>query len=139
MICPNCRTDSLVRVKSKKADVELDVCRKCKGVWFDREEINLLLDVAAKELKVPNGAKESMRACPHCRRLLYTFDYPQTLVPVDMCRKCDGLWLDAGEGKEIKSVRERLQRKGELDEYAPVAGLKGGLLSLINKAIEVLS
>ncbi len=66
---------------------------------------------------------------------MFVFDYPQTYVEVDMCGHCRGLWLDKGEAKEIKAVRKHRKQKGELEEYAPATGIKGSLLSFIDRAI----
>jgi hypothetical protein len=42
--------------------------------------------------------------------------------------------------QQVESGRgERLRRKHRLEEYAPVAGLKGSLITLINNAIDALS
>jgi len=121
-----------------KYGTELDCCPKCTGVWFDKEELEAVLRVAAKELAIPNGAEETERLCPACSVPLHTFIYPQTLVRVDMCRRCSGLWLDGGEFKEIATVRRKLEAKGTLEEYAPPVGIKGALLRLIDAALESL-
>ncbi len=67
------------------------------------------------------------------------FHYPQTVATVDMCRDCRGIWLDGGELKEIRTVREALRRKNALEEWAPVPGLKGTLLRFIQVALARLT
>jgi len=49
-----------------------------------------------------------------------------------------GVWLDAGECRRIKSVRETLEAAGKLHNDGPVAGIKGTLITLVNSAIEAL-
>jgi uncharacterized protein len=44
-----------------------------------------------------------------------------------------------GEYGEIKAVRQALRRRGEIEEYAPVPGLKGSLIRLINTEIAALN
>ena len=66
------------------------------------------------------------------------FLYPQTLVTVDMCSTCGGIWLDGREFAEIKAVRKNLRRRSKLEEYAPVPGVKGVLIRFIESAIDHL-
>ena len=37
---------------------------------------------------------------------LFTFPYPHTEVMVDVCKTCEGIWLDANEFSQIKAARE---------------------------------
>jgi Zn-finger nucleic acid-binding protein len=139
MRCPKCRNSSLKEARVKSVGVRIDHCPQCKGVWFDAQELETALDVASKELRLPAKARESESMyCPRCLSPLYHFEYPQTLVQVDMCKDCRGLWLDGGEFIEIKTVRQSLKRRGKLDEYAMSGGIKGGLLRFIDVAIDEL-
>jgi uncharacterized protein len=47
MNCPVCPTADLVM--SERSGVEIDDCRKCRGVWLDRGELDKLLERAASE------------------------------------------------------------------------------------------
>ena len=139
MLCPKCRNMGLKEARVTSSSVKVDCCPECKGVWFDAGELNAVLSVASKELKVPPSAKKSVvHSCPQCHSALYRFQYPQTYVKIEMCKKCGGLWLDAGEFNEIKAVREALEKSGELEEYAQPTGAKGALLNFIDTAIEAL-
>ena len=69
---------------------------------------------------------------------MFEFYYPQTYVTVEMCKSCEGLWVDAGELKEIETVRDGLKSKGKFQEYDDVCGIKGALLNFIDKAINTL-
>ena len=69
---------------------------------------------------------------------MVVFDYPQTFVKVDICKQCEGLWLDAGELKEIEAVRSNLQKTGTIEQYDEVGGLKGWLIEFIDDAIDSL-
>ena len=40
MICPACKKDMIV---VEYSNVELDYCLNCHGVWFDSDELELLL------------------------------------------------------------------------------------------------
>ena len=133
--CPKCRQSVLKEVSPKNSDVCVDACPTCKGLWFDAKELNALLDVAVKDLKVPSDARREGPICPRCVKPLFAFKYPQTLVTIDLCKECGGLWLDSGEFREVKAVRARLAAEGKLDEHAPVSGVKGALLRFLRSAM----
>lgn len=135
MHCPKCRTEELSTRRSKDSDVAVDWCAECRGVWFDAGELAAALTVATKDLTVPRKAQKIGLLCPKCEKSLYSFHYPQTLVTIDMCKKCKGLWLNSGEFKEIKAVRRSLKRQGAVEEYAPVGGVKGSFLRYIDQVL----
>ncbi len=140
MRCPNCNSGTLVAQRVKNdPDARVDRCRECGGLWFHPGSLTRVLSVAAKDLKVLDNAEITNRVCPDCMEPLACFKYPQTLVAVDMCPKCKGIWLDKGELEELKAVRTHLEQSGELEVYAPVTGVKGALLRFVDKAINTLS
>ena len=139
MNCPKCKTINLKKAKPKNSEITIDYCSKCKGIWFDEKELKRIASEAIKDLSVPSNSTKSQRLCPKCNKYLYEFNYPQTLVTIDMCKNCKGLWLDAGELKEIQTIRKSLQKSGKAKEQADVTGVKGKLLNLIDSAIENLS
>jgi len=104
MKCPKCTKSGLNELKVKGRAIRLDVCPGCKGLWFDRKELETLLDISVKRIKFPPDAIKQSNHCPACKKPLYAFCYPSTMVIVDMCAHCEGIWLDANEFKEIKSV-----------------------------------
>ena len=138
MKCPMCRTKTMKRHTVKGTAVKVDACGSCCGIWFDAEELERAVDVAAKALTVPSKTQPISRICPRCAEVLYQCKYPQTYVAIDMCKSCGGLWLERGELKEIRVVRARLKKKGILEEKAPVTGVKGSLLGLIDSAISTI-
>lgn len=138
MKCPKCESTLIERTAENKK-TKVDICPTCKGLWLDSGELEAMMHVAAKELTVPSRAEASERPCPVCLKPLFSFHYPQTRVKVDMCKRCGGLWLDFREFRKIKQRRARLKKRGKLEEYAPVGGLKGVLLRLIDSALEALN
>jgi Zn-finger nucleic acid-binding protein len=139
MNCPKCRTNELIQRKLKDKDVTVEYCRRCKGIWFDKEELETVLAVAIKELDIPGNALQLTLLCPKCKKSLYQFYYPQTYVTIEMCRKCKGFWLDSGEFQEIRKVRSFLKDSGQMKEYAELEGVKGSLIKFINSALDDLS
>ena len=138
MECPRCSETDLLEKKVPHSAISLDTCPKCRGIWFGANELELLVAVAVKDLEPPWKSLKRSIACPSCSKPLTTFHYPQTLVLVDMCKACNGIWLDGGELAEIRTIRQSLRRRQLLQEYAPVGGVKGALLTLIESAIDYL-
>lgn len=137
MNCPKCK-NKLKHGKANENAAEIDYCARCKGIWFDKGELEQIVSAAIKDIGVTSQAQKNNILCPKCYRPLYKFTYPQTLVQIDMCKKCKGLWLDAGELKEIEVVRQSLSKSGQALEYADPTGVKGALIRFIDIALERL-
>jgi Zn-finger nucleic acid-binding protein len=108
------------------SNIELDYCLGCHGVWFDSDELELLMkymDLDAPELLLGNilesaeaETTEKERKCPICRRKMKKAtigDRPKILI--DVCRLKDGLWFDGGE---VSQLVKELARKKPADEEA---------------------
>ena len=114
MKCPFCST-KLVEVKSKTALV--DICPKCKGIWFDSGElvdfVKSLTESEEISPKTPRLFKEQTaqtldtinekcKICPKCNQKLKKFNYfYDSNVFLDKCPQCQGMWADGGEVKEV--------------------------------------
>ena len=91
------------------ADVEIDHCTDCGGIWLDAGELELLLGDSekAKQLldsfKIDPNCTEKPRKCPIClkkmRKIIVGLSAPTLLI--DKCTKGDGLWFDKGELQNI--------------------------------------
>ena len=110
MICPVCR-QSMLDIEYNK--IELDYCEKCKGVWFDAGELELLLelekpDVFIKEMLEKGEVRcvEDKRKCPLCARKMKKSPLGQEPeVLVDVCPRAEGIWLDGGAvGQLLKQM-----------------------------------
>jgi Zn-finger nucleic acid-binding protein len=102
------------------SNVELDYCLNCHGVWFDSDELKLLLksmNLDAPDLLLSNilasveaGTSEKKRKCPICRRKMKKTtigEHPEILI--DVCTQKDGLWFDGGEVAQL--VKELAKKK----------------------------
>lgn len=108
MDCPN---DNEKLEKVLFHDVEVDYCPKCLGMWFDKNELGLAKDDKDKELnwldidlwrdKLRFKTVRVSKFCPVCRVGLQEISYDDSKVKVDFCKKCQGVWLDRGEFKQI--------------------------------------
>ena len=115
MICPACRNEMIVLEYNK---IELDICAQCDGVWFDAEELGLLLetlDLNVDELGRAPAKKttEAVRECPCCRKKMGKFIVgPGDGVMIDRCAKGHGLWFDGGELDAIVSLLQNPDSSG---------------------------
>ena len=138
MNCPKCLRQPLQEKYVSAMNLNVDVCPKCKGIWLDGGELAQAMRVADPYLRMGRDAVRLQAPCPRCAKPLYAFPYPQTRVTIEMCKACQGLWLDAGELKQIREAKEQLP---SLEEPAPeeeVGGVKGALIRFIDAAIAQL-
>ncbi len=123
MICPACKKDMIV---VEHSNVELDYCLNCHGVWFDSDELELLLkclkldapDLMLSRILASMEAetREKRIRCPICRRKMMKTtigDRPEILI--DACTRKDGLWFDGGE---IVELIKKLAKKKSLGKEA---------------------
>jgi Zn-finger nucleic acid-binding protein len=109
MLCP---VDKIPAIVVEYHDIELDYCTKCRGVWFDAGELELLLASAglagheAFLVSVLNSApartREKKRRCPICNirmKKVYIDRRGRTLV--DICGEGHGIWFDGGEVERL--------------------------------------
>jgi Zn-finger nucleic acid-binding protein len=109
MICPVCKHAMIV---VEYRNIELDYCHNCKGVWFDSEELDLLLK--SQGLEEPKAffdsifnsqeapSSEKKRKCPICgRKMKKTAIDGQPEILIDVCRDKHGLWFDGGEVAQL--------------------------------------
>lgn len=105
MKCPVCKV-STTAVEFDK--IELDYCFACHGIWFDRGELELLLDTLTRGTtrdlvnslmqRPAQNVSEKSRKCPICRRTMRKIDIGSGReILVDVCNAGHGLWFDGGE------------------------------------------
>lgn len=127
MKCPVCKIDMIV-VEHKK--IELDYCTRCRGVWFDSGELELLLSAAkAPHSGVslsPVDSAEKRRRCPHCGgKMNKVLVGKEPGVLIDACPQGEGLWFDGGE---VDCLIGQLS-----DKAAPVASFLGEVFQVRDK------
>jgi Zn-finger nucleic acid-binding protein len=125
VICPVCRQQMIV---VEHENIELDYCVRCKGVWFDASELDLLfrsLDLAqghdaASLMKLPKRRPvEAPRKCPRCRKKMHKMMIGQEPeVMIDSCVKGHGLWFDGGElGQVIQQLLDEPGMGGKVVSF----------------------
>ncbi len=121
MDCPSC---GHAMITLELADVEIDHCVGCGGIWLDAGELELLMDDPRKaagllaSFREDPTATEHPRKCPICdkkmAKIVVGCDRPVLLI--DKCRRGDGLWFDGGELKDVLG-------RGRLDEDSRILRL----------------
>ena len=111
MDCPVCKN---AMIALELADVEIDHCTACGGIWLDAGELELLLGNSeqAEQLldsfKIDPKCTEKKRKCPIClkkmQKIIVSLSTPVLLI--DKCARGDGLWFDKGE---LQNILERAQ------------------------------
>lgn len=112
------------------ADVEIDNCTDCGGIWLDAGELQLLLGDEEKacrlleSFKIDEACGEKPRKCPIClkkmQKIIVGADEPVLLI--DKCPKDHGLWFDKGELQNIFS-------SARLDKDSKISGLLSDMFS----------
>jgi len=114
MKCPVCKVTTTAVEHDK---IELDYCHICHGIWFDRGELELLLDTltGGTAARFINGlmqrpqakVAEKTRKCPICGKKMNKLDVGsgQEII-IDACHAGHGLWFDGGEsGAFIRQLK----------------------------------
>jgi Zn-finger nucleic acid-binding protein len=102
MDCPVCKN---AMITLELAEVEIDYCSGCKGVWLDAGELEMLLgDDGKAKILISSFVKdtssgEKARQCPICDKKMEKIDVgnEKPTLLIDRCSKGDGLWFDRGE------------------------------------------
>jgi len=114
MDCPTCRN---AMITLELADVEIDHCTNCGGIWLDSGELERLLDDPAQAGRLLDSFQqtapttETLRKCPICNKRMAKIIVGRSDPPlrIDKCPRRDGLWFDKGELEDILA-------RAELDE-----------------------
>jgi Zn-finger nucleic acid-binding protein len=129
MICPVCN-DAMIVIEYH--DIELDYCNKCKGVWFDSGELELMLksqgleeskelfrDILRSREAVSSEKKRNCPVCHHKMKKTVIGGQPEILI--DVCPDKHGLWFDGGEVTQlIRQLAEK--RPPRHDSRAQIIG-----------------
>jgi Zn-finger nucleic acid-binding protein len=121
MDCPACGN---AMITLELADVEIDHCVGCGGIWLDAGELELLMDAPQKAARLLASFQEDVsstekpRKCPICDKKMAKIivGRAQPALLIDKCRRGDGLWFDRGELKDILD-------RGQLDEDSRIQRL----------------
>jgi len=120
MDCPVCKN---AMITLELADVEIDYCTDCGGIWLDAGELEQLLgnpqhaEKLLDSFKISSDSTEKVKKCPIClkkmQKIVVGLSTPPLLI--DKCRKGDGLWFDKGELQDILS-RAQLDKDSKIQK-----------------------
>lgn len=104
--CPHCHA---AMTKVKAGTITLDRCGDCGGVWLDYKELEEGMKQGASKLaRADTGGKrdgagvQMLRYCPRDKSLMVTMvDRKQSHIEFEQCTVCGGMFLDAGELKDL--------------------------------------
>ncbi|RMD97241.1 MAG: hypothetical protein D6812_15640 [Deltaproteobacteria bacterium] len=117
MKCPRC--GGTLRCRRVPPGIEIDVCMRCYGLWFDRGEAalwgDLATDVPGIERIAGKGRGQAL-TCPRCGGRLEEIRFAaQRHLALDRCTTCHGIWFDRDEILEFDRMAEKLRASGELE------------------------
>lgn len=121
MKCP--RDGAELRAQSYEADIRVDACADCGGMWLDEGELEKIQetnehDYSDELARMPDlgyrayelAQQKSRRTihCPKCGAELEALEYARcSAILIDACPKCRGIWLDRGEIESLEVFFER--------------------------------
>ena len=121
MDCPVCKEPMIVL---EYADVEVDFCTECSGVWLDEGELELLLGLESSDVAglIAGGegvaGGEAKRPCPACDEAMVkeTFGADPPVV-YDRCPHNHGLFFDKGELVAVVEHAREFAGGREISEF----------------------
>ena len=111
----NCPKDHSPMIVVEHEQIALDYCPTCRGVWFDRGELELVMeracrgeaDICLTDIfhRTEAATDEAKRRCPICNITMRKERLGSApAVIVDVCAaRTDGLWFDGGELHQMLS------------------------------------
>lgn len=139
--CPLCPSQALSSVMA--SDVEVEVCPRCHGMWFDGGELERFPDrpsvrpflpaarqAASRCRKLGHLVPRSLAACASCRSLPVGCPacgarlslVVTSACAIDVCVQCEGVWLDAGEFELLQGVTGPAPTKTAPEKKAAASG-----------------
>lgn len=134
MVCPRCKTrqETYLLKKASLDNIEVDICEKCGGIWFDKNELGHATKISQKEiLELTNLLENTNQVekfedveinCPKCDIPMTKYRYMYTSnIYIDSCEKCEGIWIDKGE---LIQIINYLEESSKIDPEKEAAILK---------------
>jgi uncharacterized protein len=133
MRCPTCQKSMK---PLKIGDVQIDECRQCRGVWFDKGELTQAKDEVEPDLRWLDFGiwKQEARfhindeplKCPRCLKAdMRAINYKEPDIDFTFCPFCEGVWLNANHFKQILDALSKEAAAKSVSDYVK-ASLKEG-------------
>jgi len=125
LFCPDCRMEMEAQ---RYYGVTVNVCPACAGVWFDENELRMLMQIdplillSIDDRALPDvqyTPEETVnRRCPRCALLLHPYRYLyDSPVELDSCDRCHGIWVENGELHKIHELLSAQRSPSGLEEH----------------------
>ncbi len=109
MLCPKC---AATMETVTFAEIEVDRCTGCKGLWFDALEADKLKESPGSEAidappPTPQGPESTTDPilCPKCHtQMIRMVVHGQPHIQYESCKVCYGSFFDAGEFTDMKEL-----------------------------------
>ena len=109
MECPNCEIPLKL---SKIGKVSVDECARCRGIWFDKNELEEAADEMDPDLRWMDlriwspqprfQVTDQAHECPKCKKVkMQMITYREPDVDVSYCPACEGTWLNTVDLEKI--------------------------------------
>lgn len=106
MDCPKC--DGKMREMELMESITIDMCPKCRGIWYDKGEVGFQQELERDIPELENVQKTKRpteNKCPRCGAKLEEMRYSTASdLMIDRCPACEGIFLDKGELRKIESI-----------------------------------
>ena len=125
MRCPI--DNSELQSQTYEADLTVDACSECGGMWLDRGELEAIQETKERDYsdelsRMPDlgynayllAQQKTGRSiqCPNCNVEMEAREYARcSQVMIDVCPQCHGIWLDKGEIESLEVFFERSTAK----------------------------
>ena len=127
MDCPVCKN---AMITLELAEVEIDYCTDCGGIWLDAGELEILLGdsgqakIFLNSFKIDAYCRETRRKCPICMKKMQKIivGTSKPFLTLDKCTKAEGLWFDKGELQDVLS-------RAKLDKDSKIQKLLGDIFN----------
>ena len=117
--CPNCTNQALGEYWTQSQMI--DRCAKCGGQFYDYGELESIIEMVKnlqqieldeQDIETLDPRIRSNYICPADGEKMKRKDYGG--VAVDICSKCEGIWLDKGEIIALKATEDHIRNNIKL-------------------------
>jgi len=135
MQCP--RDGKALSSEKYEADVVVERCPSCRGMWLDRGELEKVqrasehdysnqlsaIGTAARAYEMARQKAQPGVMCPRCQRPLEAEEYAHcSQIIIDRCAECGGIWFDAGEVQALEQFFEQARAEVRQGFWASLLG-----------------
>lgn len=125
MQCPTCQ---IPMQTMRIGEAQIDECPTCRGIWFDKGELEEIKDEADPDLRfldigiwsrkaLFNIRKETL-SCPRCRNLsMRAINFQEPDIDVTFCPACEGVWLNADDFRKILATLSQEASSISVSDY----------------------